>query len=237
MHAQHEDIRVRSADGEFAAYLATPDAPNGVAVVVLQEIFGVNANIRAIADAFAGAGYIAVAPDLYWRQDANVQLDPATTDGREKAMQLMKGLDRDQAASDAAAALGTVRERFPGLVRSAAVGYCFGGGVAYLMAARGQVDAGISYYGTGIQSMLGEVQGTRGQLLLHIAGNDHLCPPDAQAEIQAAMEAAGDHAMVVIHPAVGHAFARLGGATFDQDAADKANTMTMDVLTSLTETT
>jgi carboxymethylenebutenolidase len=235
MTDQHQDIEVRSADGGFAAYLATSDAPNGVAVVVLQEIFGVNADIRAIADTFAASGYVAVAPDLYWRQEANVQLDPATVEGRERAMQLMKRLDRDQAVADGAAALEAARERVPGLTRSAAVGYCFGGSVAYLMAARGEVDAGIAYYGTGLQTMLGEAHGLQGRLLLHIAGDDHLCPAVAQEAIKAEIAKLGNRATAIVHPGVGHAFARRGGATFDQEAAERANRMTLDMLASLAE--
>lgn len=235
MKAVREDIEVSGPDGGFAAYLAVPERPNGVAIVVLQEIFGVNANIRGIADDFADAGYVAVAPDLYWRQAPGIQLDPATDDGRARAVELMKGLDRDQAVADGSVALEAARARVPGIVKSAAVGYCFGGGVAYLMAVRGVVDAGIAYYGTGLPTLLGEAGGLAGRLLLHIAGDDHLCPPDAQKTIAEGLAPLGDKAAVVVHDGVGHAFARRGGATFDAAAADRANRLTMDLLGSLAE--
>lgn len=233
MSRQREDVRIRSTDGEFAAYLSTPETPNGVAVVVLQEIFGVNANIRGLCDRFADAGYAAVAPDLYWRQAPGVQLAPASDDGRAQAMELMKGLDRDQSASDAAAALAAARERVPGLGRSAAVGYCYGGGVAYLMAVRDAVDAGVAYYGTHIHTLLDEAPNLRGRLLLHVAGEDHLCPPPAQEAIREALAPLGERARVVVHPGVGHAFARAGGATYDAAAAERADGMTLDLLASL----
>lgn len=235
MSATREDIQVIGPDGVFDAYLATPARPNGVAVVVLQEIFGVNANIRGTVDGFADAGFVAVAPDLYWRQEPGIQLDPASEDGRARAMELMKGLDRDRAVADGVAALSAVRHRVPGMGKSAAVGYCFGGGVAYLMAARAAVDAGIAYYGTGLHTLLDEAGGASGQLLLHIAEQDHLCPPEAQQAIAAALAPFGERAAVVAHSGVGHAFARRGGATFDQAAADRADSLTLKLLTALAD--
>lgn len=227
------DITVSHEDGEFAAYLSRPTKPNGVAVVVLQEIFGVNGNIRSICDGFANAGFTAIAPDLYWRQDAGIMLDPATEGGRMRAMELMKGLDRDQSVRDARAALEAAKEHVDGLIRSAAVGYCYGGGVAYLMASRGDVDAGISYYGTYIHTLLGEAPGLKGRLLLHIAGDDHLCLPDAQTAIADALAPLGDKADVVVYDGAHHAFAREGGATFDADAARQANDATRALLDDL----
>lgn len=233
MPAIQEDIEINSRDGRFSAHLAAPAQHNGVAVVVLQEIFGVNSNIREIADEFADAGFVAIAPDLYWRQEPGIQLDPGSEDGRARAMDLMKGLDRDQAVGDGIAALATARERIPDIVKSAAVGYCFGGGVAYLMAARGSVDAGIAYYGTGLHTLLDEVSSLPSKLLLHIAEQDHICPPAAQKAIVDALASLGEKATVVIHAGVGHAFARRGGATFDQSAADRANRLTYELLGSL----
>ena len=235
MTDRHQDIRVASADGEFGAYLAVPETPSGVAVVVLQEIFGVNANIRGICDRLAAAGHVALAPDLYWRQSPGIALDPATDEGRSQAMELMKGLDRDQAVADSTAALAAARERVPDIRRSAAIGYCFGGGVAYLLAVRNAVDAGIAYYGTYLHTLLDEAPNLRGQLLLHIAGEDHLCPPPAQAAIKAAMAPLGDRAQVVVHQGVGHAFARAGGATYDEAAAERADGLTFALLASLAD--
>lgn len=210
-----------------------PAAPARVAVVVLQEIFGVNADIRAIVDRFAAAGFAAIAPDLYWRQQRDVELDPASEQGRAAAMDLMKGLDRDQSVADGTAALAALRQRVAGADRAAAVGYCFGGGVAFPMGARGVVDAGVAYYGTGLQAMLGEIADPAGRLLLHIAGEDHLCPPAAQQAIAAAATAVADRVTIIVHPGAGHAFARVGGATYDRAAADRADAATNDLLLSL----
>lgn len=233
MNVRSEVVEVHGEDGRRSAYMALPEPANGVAIVVLQEIFGVNANIRAITDGFAADGFAAIAPDLYWRQDAGVELDPGDAECRERAVELMKGLDREQAVADASAALDTLRSRVRGIGRSAAVGYCFGGGVAFLMAARGLVDAGISYYGTGLHDMLAELDRPRGRLLLHLAADDHLCPPDAQAAIAAAAGRNPAEVSLSIHDRVGHAFARISGANYDRDAAERANAATASLLSSL----
>ena len=233
MTAINRDIEVKSADGQFSAYLAAPSVHNSVAIVVLQEIFGVNANIREIADGFAAQGYVAIAPDLYWRQSPGIQLDPASDEGRAQAMTLMKGLDRDHAVSDSIDALNAARQFVTGIKRTAAIGYCFGGGVAYLLAVRNEVDAGVAYYGTYLQTVLDEAAGLKGQLLLHIAEQDHICPPEVQQAIKDALAPLGDRAAAVVHPGVGHAFARAGGATYNAEAADRANAMTATLLSSI----
>ncbi len=233
MSAKSEDITVRCQDGAFNAYAAIPTAPKNAAIVVLQEIFGVNANIRQTVDDFAAAGYPAVAPNLYWRLAPDVQLNPASDEDRARAMDLSKQMDRNQAVADAVATLAALRASVSGVTRTAAIGYCFGGGVAYLMAARNLVDAGISYYGTALTTMLEEAKGLQSHLLLHIAETDHLCPPEAQQAISAALAPLGERAKIITHANAGHAFARRGGATFNQGAADHANAETMALLATL----
>lgn len=232
---QSDDTEISCPDGQLPIYISVPEETNGVFIVVLQEIFGVNANIRAIADNLATSGYIAVAPDLYWRQRRDVRLDPSQEGDRAIAMELMNGLNREQSVSDAATALNWVSEQFPTVRRSAAVGYCFGAGVAYLLAVRAIVDLGISYYGTGLQGMLSELPNLRGELLLHLAAEDHLCPLEAQDAIRSAADEVSGRAHIQVYPGVGHAFAREGGATFDKVAAEKANGMTMQLLRSLVD--
>lgn len=226
-------VLIDADHGRFNAYASIPDAPSSVAVLVLQEIFGVNANIRATVDAYAYEGYAAIAPDLYWRSARDIQLDPALEDDRARAIELMKSLDHGQAAADGLAAIETLRTLVPRLDRSCAIGFCLGGSIAFSMGARCAVDASVSYYGTGIHTKLAELDGPNAQMLLHIAGEDHLCPPDAQAAIKAAAAADPDHVRYVAHPGVGHAFARIGGQTFDKQAADCANGLTLDLLRSL----
>lgn len=222
-------VTIDSKGGQFGAYLALPSRPNGGGVIVLQEIFGINANIRAIADSFAEAGYNAIAPDLFWRQEAGVELDPASEPDRERATTLMKGLDQPLAIVDALAAAANLRG-LPGANGTVgAVGYCLGGKLAYLLSMQPGIDAAISYYGVAIQAALDQVGQVTAPLLLHIAELDHLCPPEAQAAIEAAVSGY-DHITVMRYPDVGHAFARRGGAAFNEQDAERADSATLALL-------
>ena len=225
------NIELLSETGErFTAYLALPTQPSGHAVIILQEIFGVNATIRAIADNFSAAGYIAIAPDLFWRQRPGVQLDPNKPEDREAATGLMKGLDQSRAVADALIAASHLRgmPHFSGKV--AAVGYCLGGKLAYLLATHAEIDAAVAYYGVGIQGALAEAAHVRCPILLHIAGADHLCPIEAQAAIKAAVAPLGSQATVLDYPGLGHAFARKGAGSYDASAAKRADDSTYQFL-------
>jgi carboxymethylenebutenolidase len=226
-----EVIKVEAADeGSFACYVAHPVRPNGAVLVVLQEIFGVNADIRAIVDGFATQGFLAFAPDLFWRQEPAVELDPSSATARERATTLMKGLSPPQAVEDAATAIQSISSLFAPQARAFAVGYCLGGKLAYLLAARGAVEGAVSYYGVGIQGVLEEATHLKGLLLLHVAADDHLCPPEAQRKITEALAPLGDRASVLTYPGVGHAFARRGGTAFNEQAAHRANQATTEFL-------
>jgi carboxymethylenebutenolidase len=232
MSTHFHDVKVTAADGgEFSAYLAAPQTPNGAVLVVLQEIFGVNPGIRDIAEDFAAEGYVAIAPDLFWRQEPGVQLDPSREADRAKAMHLNTNLDQRRAVADAAAALEAARAYASPTASGFAVGYCLGGKLAYLMAARGVVQGAVSYYGVGIQAALDEVPNIKGRILLHVAENDALCPPEAQQKIRAAVSAMGPQGIVLTYPGVGHAFARRNGAAFNADATTRANIATQAFLT------
>ncbi len=223
-------VALHSDTGEsFNAYLATPARPNGGSVVVLQEIFGINANIRSVADSFADAGYYAIAPDLFWRQEAGVELDPALEASRERATTLMKGMDQSLAVQDARVAAAYVRGLHGSNGKVGAVGYCLGGKLSFMMAATASVDAAISYYGVAIQSVLDGMSAVRCPVLLHVAEEDHLCPPEAQASIEAAAEKT-DFVTMLRYPGVGHAFARRGSPVFVADSADRADAATMALL-------
>jgi len=223
-------VTVRSADGAtFDAYFAAAKGLPGPAVVVVQEIFGVNANIRQIVEAFAEAGVSAIAPDIFWRQEPGVELDPGKEDDRRRATELLKGLDEALALQDCAAAVAHLRADSSCAGKVGIVGYCMGGKLAYLAACRGLADAAVSYYGVGVQSALGEAAKAKVPVLLQIAELDHLCPPDAQAAIVEAAASTG-WITVLTHPGVGHAFARKGGAGFDAEAAGRADGAALDFL-------
>ncbi len=224
------NTELTSADGQaFGAYLVRPDSPNGGAVVVLQEIFGINANIRAVANDLAAAGYLVIAPDLFWRQQPGIELDPSKDSDRERATALLQGLDIPLAVSDAMAAANVVRALPGASGKVGAVGYCLGGKLAYLLAAQPGIAAAVSYYGVAIQASLDKVAELKAPLLLHIAEEDHLCPPEAQKAIADAI-AGSSLVEIMSYPGVGHAFARRGGATLDPPSANRADSATMAFL-------
>lgn len=221
----HLNISIPVEGGNMGAYLASPVEPNGGAVVVLQEIFGVNANIRAIADGFAEQGFLVIAPDLFWRLEPGVDLDPSAEESRPKAMTLMGELNFPSAVNDAHASALWLAQRKEVTGSVGALGYCLGGNLAFQLADRSGVNAIVVYHGTNLHHVLDSASAYKGRALIHVAEADYLCPPDAQKEIA---DAFADNAAIEVmsYPGAGHAFARLGGEHFDATSAERANTAT-----------
>jgi carboxymethylenebutenolidase len=216
--------------GAMPAWLARPARAPAGAVLLLHEIFGLNRNMRALADWIAALGHVALVPDLWWHNPAPVELDPdAGMPAWEAAMALLRDLDEPRAVAELHAALAFARG-LPGCNgRAGTVGFCLGGRLAARMAATSDAECNVSYYGIGIEAMLEELAAPRAPLLLHLAGRDRFVPPAAQAAIIAAL---GDrHGVeVVVHPAADHAFARAGARSFDARAASVAHARTAALL-------
>lgn len=219
-----QDVRIKSnPDGEFGAYLASPASGRGPGVVVIQEIFGVNTVMRDVADGFAARGYFALCPDLFWRLEPGVQLTDQTDAEWKRAFDLMGRFDQDAGIRDIQNAIAHLRHSVTGCTgKVGAVGYCLGGLLAYLTAARTDVDASVGYYGVNIQDKLGEAAKIKKPLMLHIAGKDEYVPPPAQ---KAVIEGLKGNSLVTTHtyPEMDHAFARTGGTHYDKACADLAN--------------
>ena len=223
-------IAATDGSGSFGAYVAMPKATPAGAVVMIQEIFGVNRTMRALSDWVAEMGFIAVAPDLFWRQEQGVQLDPdAGQDQWDRAFALMKGMDQDKAIEDLKATVAHARGMQGANGKVATMGYCLGGRLAFMMATRSDADANISYYGVGLEGLLGEAGNIRHPLILHIAEKDKFVPPEAQAKI---VEGLKGHPQVAVHiyPGVDHAFARRGGHAYDARAATIADGRSAELL-------
>jgi len=216
-------ITATDGSGNFNAYVAEPTNPNGAAVIAIQEIFGVNAGMRQIADKLADDGYLAVAPDLFWRQEPGIELTDQSEDDFKRAFELYKGFDVDKGMADITATIAAVRAR--GATKVGAVGYCLGGYLAYLTAARTNADAAVSYYGVGIQDVLDEAKNITKPLMLHIAGEDEFVPAAAQAQIHSALDG---HDGIEVHdyPGRDHAFARPNGIHHHAGDAAAANART-----------
>lgn len=227
------EITLAAADGAgtFACHLVRPrsEAPAG-AVVLIQEIFGVNASMRAQADWVASLGFLAIVPDLFWRQEPGVQLDPdAGQADWQRAFALMQGMDQELALADLTVTLAAARMLDGANGRAGTLGFCLGGRLAFLMAARSDAECNVSYYGVGIETLLGEAATIRAPLLLHIAAQDKFVPPAAQAAIVAGLAGRAEVAAHV-YPGVDHAFARAGGHAWDARAATIAHGRSAELL-------
>ena len=214
--------------GEFEGYLALPASGYGPGIVVLQEIFGVTGEMRSVADWYAAHGFVALCPDLFWRMERGVEL---TGNEWDKAIDFYQRLDEAKAVEDSAAALEFLRKHSACSGRAGAVGFCLGGNLAYLLSTRFKPDCAVGYYGVGIQKSLDEAKNLASPLLLHIAGSDKFCPPEAQAQIHAALDA---NPLVTIYdyPEMDHAFARPSGEHYDPAAAELVNLRSLEFFVS-----
>ena len=220
-----ETVAISTLDGEsrFAAYCARPEGEPRAAIVVIQEIFGVNAGIRRKCDRLAADGYLALAPDLFWRLEPGVELDPDVAAEFQQALGLMGRFDQDQGVADIEA---TIRHaRGLGCAKVGAVGYCLGGRLAFMVAARTDADASVGYYAVGVDNLLREKHAIARPLMLHLAGADHFVPPPVQ---QAMHEGLDDHPKVALHdyPGEDHGFATETGARRSEAAAQLADSRT-----------
>jgi carboxymethylenebutenolidase len=219
------EIETLGGDGAFAAYCAAPEGSPRGAIVVIQEIFGVNRGVRNRCDRWASLGYLVIAPDLFWRLEPGVELDPDVPGDFNRALALMNRLDQDLAIEDIEAAIREARRRLGSEGKVGLVGYCLGGRLAYLAAARTDANASVGYYGVGIEGFLGEKHAIANPLMLHIAKEDHFVTPDKQALVHAGLD---DHPKVTIHdyPGVDHGFASDHGARRSAEAANLADART-----------
>lgn len=221
-------VTIEASDGgQFEAYLALPASGTGPGIVLMQEIFGVNQVMRDIAGWYAARGFVAICPDLFWRQEPGIQLTDQTDEEWQRAFELYKGLDEAKAVDDTAATLDYLRAHPACTGKVGGVGYCLGGKLAYLLAARHEPDAVVGYYGVGIEAALDEAENINCPLLLHVAAKDKFCPPDAQAKIKSGLK---DNPLVKLHVYAeqDHAFAREGGEHYDRAAAELANLRSLE---------
>jgi carboxymethylenebutenolidase len=234
------DIRASDGTGNFKAcfqgYLAIPACGSGPGLVVGQEIFGVNQNMRDVADMYAEEGYVALVPDLFWRMQAGVELGYTDADFK-LALDYFGRLDVDRAIDDIDSAM--IKLRSLPQVSGPAIGYvgfCLGGKLAYLTAARTDVACAVGYYGMGIEQYLGEAGNINGKLVLHFAENDVYCDAAARAAITpvlaALKKAELPKAELHVYAGADHAFARVGGMHFDKSSALMAHGRTIAALKS-----
>ena len=224
------DIQFTTKDGgQFFAYIARPAKLPAPALIIIQEIFGVNDGLKQKADEMAALGYLTVVPDLFWRLEPHVNLTDKTDAEWQKAFSLMQRFDVNQGVQDLEAVITTLRNHVDSTGKVGCMGYCLGGKLAYLMATRTDVDVSVGYYGVGIQDLLTEAVHIQAPLMLHIAGADKYVPEAAQ---QAIMDGLKENKHVTIHHYADkdHAFSRINGQHYDKAAANLANSRTNDLL-------
>jgi carboxymethylenebutenolidase len=221
-----ERTTITTEDGSFSAYVARPANAKAPAVVVIQEIFGVNQVMRDITDGLAGQGYLAICPDLFWRIEPGIDITDHSEAEWKRAFELFNAFDVEAGVGDIAATIAHIRGD-PGCNgKVGAVGFCLGGLLAFLTATRTDADAAVSYYGVGIENRVAEAEKLTHPLLMHIAEEDQFVPKTAQGVI---LQALKDDKLIEIHtyPGCDHAFARQGGEHYDEAAAKLAGGRTL----------
>ncbi|WP_439540376.1 dienelactone hydrolase family protein [Sphingomonas sp.] len=217
------EIQAIDGSGSFAAYRADPEGTPRGAIVVIQEIFGVNEGIRRKCDHFASLGYVALAPDLFWRLEPGINLDPDVEPEFKQALDWMGKFDQDKGVADIEATIRVARDVSGGKV--GVTGYCLGGRLAFMTAARTDSDASVGYYAVGVDGLLGEKHAIANPLMLHIAGDDGFVPAATQ---KAMHEGLDDHPKVTLHdyPGEDHGFATEMGKRRSDAAAKLADSRT-----------
>lgn len=211
-------------EGSFQAYRARPDGISRKAIVVIQEIFGVNAGIRAKVDQWAAQGYLALAPDMFWRFRPGYDVDPDVPEQAKEAFEIRSNFDPDAGVRDIEAAVRAARDLVGG-GKVGVVGYCMGGRMAYLAATRTDADASVGYYGAGIDGLLGEAHAIARPLMLHFAEQDHFIPPETRGKVHEVL-GPNPHATLHDYPGVDHGFATTSGTRRNDAAAEQADART-----------
>ncbi|MBC7990419.1 MAG: dienelactone hydrolase family protein [Luteimonas sp.] len=222
-------IDVDTAQGTFQAYIARPAVFPAPAIVVVQEIFGVNADLRDTCDELARQGYLALSPDLFWRMEPGVDMSDQTEAEWKKGFALYQAFDYDAGVADIAATMQVARTMSGASGKVGLMGYCLGGLMSFIVSLRSGADASVVYYGGGMEKHLHEVHKLDNPLLIHLAEEDEFIPIDTQHAIIHALEGYAD-AKVFTYPGRSHAFARHRGKHYNKEAAELANRRTATFL-------
>jgi carboxymethylenebutenolidase len=221
-------IDISAGTDHFGAYVALPKSGKGPAVIIIQEIFGVNSHIRSVADQYAQDGYIAIAPDIFWRTQPRVELTYVGAD-RDKGIEILQKTNVDLAVADIGATAAALRAMPEVTGKIAAIGYCFGGRLAYLSAAQGAVDAAVSYYGGGIQNLLELAPKIKVPMQFHYGELDSGIPLSAVGQVKERFVGRND-VEFHLYPNADHGFNCSDRASYHQHSAALAHGRTLTFL-------
>ncbi len=209
------EVTIKAKDGgEFTAYLSLPLTNKGKVpgIIMMQQIFGVNPEMRGFTDDFAAQGFLAICPDLFWRQQPGVQLIPGQSDAFQKALGLAQKFDHGKAVDDLKATMAFLRAHPACNGKIGTVGYCLGGLLAFLMAVHSDADCNVGYFGVGIEKEIADAANVARPLMLHIPEKDRHVPPISQAVVKEALKG---RAELHLYPNADHAFNRVGATSYD----------------------
>jgi carboxymethylenebutenolidase len=224
-----ESLTVKTPDGNFQAYVARPAKVPAASVVVIQEIFGVNADLRETCDELAKQGYIAVSPDLFWRLEPGLDMSDRTEAEWKKGMELYTAFNIETGVADIAATMKAAQGLNGASGKIGVMGFCLGGLMTFITASRHRADAAVVYYGGQTERYLDEAKTLATPLLMHLGEEDEYISKDAQQKIKRALKDL-PNVQIYTYPGCSHAFARHGGAHYDAAAASLANGRTADFL-------
>ena len=222
-------ISIKGRNGTFGGYIARPKTATAPAVVVLHEVFGVNDDIRKHCDELAEQGFIAIAPDLFWRQEPGVDLSVTSEPDWQHGIRLYQAYDRNAGAEDVKDTVSVVAKLPECTGKVAVLGYCLGALMVFLTAVRYGVDAAVAYHGGETEKYLDEVDGLHAPLLMHLGEEDEFISKLAQTQIKTAL-ANKPNTTVYSYPGQSHAFSRHNGAHYNAAAAALANRRTSEFL-------
>jgi carboxymethylenebutenolidase len=222
-------IKATDGSGSFSAYLVEPKTKPAGVVVLIQEIFGVNQAMRDIAAWVADMRFIAVCPDLFWRIRPGIDITDKTEAEWKQAFELFQRFDQAKGIDDLKATVAAARKLPAANGKVGTMGYCLGGRLAFMMAEQSDADVNISYYGVGLDILLGDLGTVTNPLAVHIAGQDEFFPPEGRAKV---IEAVKGHKQIAcyVYPDANHAFARVGGVHWDGRSATIANGRSAEAL-------
>ncbi|MBW8784462.1 MAG: dienelactone hydrolase family protein [Novosphingobium sp.] len=218
--------RVPTLEGDktFPVHIARPEGTPRGAIIVIQEIFGVNEGIRRKIEQWAELGYLGVAPEVFWRQAEGIDLNPDDPQEFQQGVGYMMKHDFDACIRDVEAVIHWIR-RDQGVQKVGLVGFCMGGRIAYLAATRTDIDASVGYYGVGLDQLLNESHAIARPLLLHVPTADGFVPPEAQKTMHEGL-ADNRHVTIYDYEGLDHGFADTFGARRNDEGANLADKRT-----------
>jgi carboxymethylenebutenolidase len=219
--------KLDTPEGTFSVYIEWPEKTPAPAVVVLHEVFGVNKDMRQSCREFADQGFIAVCPDLFWRQEPGLDLNHWSEEEWKKGTALYEAYDFALGVRDVEAVLEMARSLPECTGKVGVMGYCLGGLMTFLTAARVGVEAGVAYYGGGTQNYLADAPTLRSSMIMHLGTEDEFISADSQTKIKVALKD-NDNVTIYSYPGCSHAFARHTGTHYDEKAAKLANGRTYE---------